>query len=77
MGMELLQSLFVKPIPVTGLGRLGMLLPLVLSISIVYKTIRCDRVSQIPAASLFLCFTILVCMGLIGVFLLAMFNLLA
>lgn len=77
MGVELLQSLFVQPIPITGFGRLGMLLPLILSISIVYKTIRCDRVGQIPAASLFLCFTILVCMGLIGVFLLAMFNLLA
>jgi hypothetical protein len=77
MGLEVLQSIFVKPIPVTGLGRLGMLLPLVLSISIVYKTIRCERVNQIPSASLFLWFTILVCMGLIGVFLLVMFNLLA
>lgn len=77
MSWESLQSLFVKPIPITGFGRLGMLLPLVLSISIVYKTIRCDRVGQIPAASIMLCFTILVCMGLIGAFLLAMFNLLA
>lgn len=77
MGMELLQSLFVKPIPITGFGRLGMLLPLVLSISIVYKTIRCDRVSQIPAASVVLCVTILISMGLIGVLLLAMFHLLA
>jgi hypothetical protein len=75
--MEALQLLFVKPIPITGVGRLGMLVPLVLSISIVYKTIRCERISQVPIASVSLCLTILVCMGLLGVFLLAVFNLLA
>ncbi len=74
---DLLQSIFVKPIPITGFARLGMLVPLTLSISIVYKTIRCDRIRQIPAASVTLCLTILACMGLIGVFLLVMFQLLA
>lgn len=77
MGLESLKTLFVHPIPITGFGRLGMLLPLALSISIVYKTIRCDRISQIPGASVLLCLTIVSCMGLIGVFLLMMFHLLA
>lgn len=74
---DLLQSIFVKPIPITGFARLGMLVPLTMSISIVYKTIRCDRIRQIPAASVTLCLTILACMGLIGVVLLLMFRWLA
>jgi hypothetical protein len=49
MNLLAFQSLFVQPIPITGFGRLGMLLPLALSISIIYKTIRCDHISQIPA----------------------------
>ncbi len=77
MGTDLFQSFFVQPIPVTGYGRLGMLVPLALSISIVYKTIRCDRIGQVPAASVLLCLTILACMGLIGVVLFILFHLLA
>ena len=77
MGLDLFQSLFVQPISVTGFGRLGMLLPLAMSISIVYKTIRCERIGQVPAASVMLCLTILACMGLIGVGLFVMFHLLA
>jgi len=74
---ELLQSLFIKPAEITGIGRLAMLLPLTLSISIVYKTIRCERLRVIPAASLTLCFTIFAGMMLIGVVLLLVFRLLA
>lgn len=74
---QLFNDLFFKPIPVTGAGRLGMLVPLALSISIVYKTMRCQRVSQIPFAALYLCFLIVSGMLLIGAGLFAMFRLLA
>ena len=73
----MLADLFFQPISITGIARLGMLVPLVLSISIVYKTIRCERLGAIPLASLHLCFMIVVCMMLIGVALLGVFHLLA
>lgn len=73
---EVFQSLFVEPIPIKGLGRLGMLLPLSLSIAIVYKTIRCRRPGSIPLASLRLGFMIVFGMMLIGVILWAVFLLL-
>jgi hypothetical protein len=74
---DIVASLFVTPIPITGIGRLIMLIPLCMSISIVYKTMRCERLSQVALASVILCFTILVVMGLIGVILLLVFRMLA
>ncbi len=74
---QFITDLFMKPIPITGAGRLGMLIPLALSISMVYKTIRCERVSQIPAASLYLCFLIVSGMLLIGGTLFCIFRILA
>lgn len=74
---EFFTELFVRPVTITGLWRLGMLVPLTLSISIVYKTMRCEKLSSVPAASLVLCLMILTCMGLIGVVLLGAFRLLA
>lgn len=72
-----LSGLFVQPIDVTGFWRLGMLVPLILSISIVYKTMRCEKLSAIPVASVVLCLMILTSMGLIGALLLGAFRLLA
>jgi hypothetical protein len=66
---EFLEALFVRPIQISGIGRLAMLLPLTLSVSIVYKTIRCRRLRSVPLASLTLCFTIVSAMMLIGVLL--------
>lgn len=74
---DYLPDLFIRPIPITGIGRLLMLIPLALSISIVYKTIRCDRLSAVPVASLNLCFMIVAGMMLIGFFLLVLFLLMA
>lgn len=74
---EMLSSLFIQPISITGSGRLAMLIPLTLSISVVYKTMRCERLTSIPMASIVLCIMILACMGLIGVVLLVIFQLLA
>ncbi len=74
---DLYQLLFVKPIPITGIGRLAMLVPLTMSVSIVYKTIRCRRLSAVPLASLMLCFMIVFGMMFIGVALMLVFHLLA
>ena len=73
----MLAQLFMKPISITGPARLGMLVPLVLAISIVYKTIRSERIGAIPLASVSLCFMIVFCMMLIGVALYGVFYLLA
>ncbi|HUN81175.1 MAG TPA: hypothetical protein VMV81_06645 [Phycisphaerae bacterium] len=75
--MLALDDLFIKPISITGIGRLGMLVPLVLAISIVYKTIRCEKVASVPLASVNLCFMIVFCMMMIGAVLLGVFRLLA
>ena len=72
-----LSDLMMKPISVTGAGRLGMLIPLALAISIVYKTIRCEKVTSIPLASISLCVMIVASMMLIGAALLGVYHLLA
>jgi hypothetical protein len=72
--METLHSLFVRPMTITGIWRLGMLVPLALSISIVHKTVHCRRLASIPFASLKLCFMIVAGMLLIGGALLAIFQ---
>ncbi len=77
MTFNLLAALFIDWIPITGAGRLGMLLPLALSVSIVYRTIRCERLAAIPLASLVLWITIVAGMMLIGLVLLVVFHLLA
>jgi len=74
---SLIHTLFVEPITITGIGRLLMLVPLALMVSIVYKTIRCQRLSAVPLASVKLCTMIVGGMMLIGGFLLVAFRLLA
>ena len=75
--LDFIRELFVQPTPISGLGHLLMVVPLALSVSIVYKTVRCERLRSIPLASLSLCFMIVSGMMLIGAFLLAAFHLLA
>lgn len=75
--MEFLHDLFIKPKLITGVGRLLMLIPLTLSISIVYKTIRCRTAASIPLASLTLCIMILAGMLLVGAILLVTYRILA
>lgn len=74
---ENLATFFTQPMTITGVGRLAMLIPLTLSISIVYKTMRCERLSRVPAASVVLTIMILLSMGMIGLVLLVLFRLLA
>jgi hypothetical protein len=77
MLLGLVDSLFVQPMSITDVWRLLMLVPLALSISIVYKTIRCQRLRSVPVASIVLCGMILGGMMSIGVALLVIFRLLA
>ncbi len=62
-----LAALFTNPITLTGIQHAVLLLPLSLAISVVYKTVRCDHVREVPAASLVLCVTIVLGMYAVGV----------
>jgi hypothetical protein len=73
----MLATLFIQPIEIRGIARIGMLLPLALSIAIVYKTIRCQQIKSIPLASLGLCAMIVSTMLLIGLMLLVASNIMS
>lgn len=75
--MEQLKQLFMEPMQITGIWRLAMLVPLAISISIVWTTMRRERLAVIPAASLKMSAQILVGMMLIGVVLYGVFHMLA
>ena len=62
---------------IRGYLRLGLLAPLALAISIIYKTIHCRQLRDIPMASFVLCLSILAGMMSIGVGLLLFFKLMA
>jgi hypothetical protein len=65
------------PVSLTGLQRLLLLVPLCLSISVVYKATRCERLSEIPLAVLALWATIVGGMVGVGALMWAAFVLLA
>ncbi len=75
--LDFLHYLFIQPKTINGSARLLMLVPLALSISIVYKTIRCRDLKSIPLAAAGLCAMILVGMFAVGAFLLLTFRWLA
>ena len=60
-------SIFTAPVFMTGHQHALLLLPLCLSIAVVYKTTRCPDVRDIPLASLVLWVTIVVGMYAVGV----------
>ncbi len=62
-----LAGLFATPIMLTGIQHALLLLPLSMSVAVVYKTSRCEHVRQIPLASLVLCVTIVLGMYAVGV----------
>jgi hypothetical protein len=72
----ILAELFVSGIGLTGLQRLLLMLPLCLSIALVYKTIRCERLGSVPLATLGLWVTIVLGMYSVGVGLWAAFAIL-
>ncbi len=75
--MEALRAVFVNYIEIHGVWRLVMLAPLILSVSIVYRTLRCRKLSAVPLSSLRLCVSILVTMMLFGGVLLAVYRIMA
>ena len=62
----LLAQLFVTPVALSGVQKLLLMFPLCLSIAIVYKTTRCERVQELPRAVLGLWITIIVGMFSVG-----------
>lgn len=71
----LLAALFVDAIPVSGHGRIGLILPLCLAIAVVYKTLRMEDLRKMPMSVLPLWITIVAGMYLTGVALWAVFKL--
>lgn len=73
----LLANILISGIEVGGRTRMLLLLPLCLSIAIVYKTTRCQNLREVPLAALILFVTIVVGMYAVGVGLWALFNVMA
>jgi len=75
--IDLLAALFITPL--TCDRRTGMLLvlPLSLAVSVVYKTIKCRELGEVPLAALVSWITILVGMAIVGVVLLGIYHILA
>ena len=65
--MAFIVGLFTTPVPLTAWQHMLMFGPLCLSISVVYKTLRCENLARVPVASLVLCVTIVVGMYAVGV----------
>lgn len=61
-----LAGLFTTPIELTGIQRFLLMLPLCLSIAIVYKTTRCRNLRDVPTAALVLWVTIVAGMYAVG-----------
>lgn len=70
-------TIFLNPISVAGWHRMLLVLPLAMSISLVYKTTKCDNLREIVPATLALWITIIVGMYAVGVALWALFLLMA
>ncbi len=76
MTTALLASLFRTAMDLSGGQRFLLMLPLCLSVAIVYKTTRSESVREVPAAVLVLWVTILLGMYAVGFGLWATFSLL-
>jgi hypothetical protein len=74
--MEILSSLFVEPIQLTGWWRLAMMLPLCLGIAVVYKALKLDDLRSLPIGSIALWATLVAGMMAVGVVLMIVYVLL-
>ena len=72
-----LATLFLDPIPLSGLQRAALLLPICLSISVVYRTIKTPDLRDIPKTSLALWITIVVGMWVVALTLYVVYLLFA
>ncbi len=73
---SILANLFTTAMNLGGGQRFMLMLPLCLSVAIVYKTTRCDSLREVPVAALVLWVTILLGMYTVGFGLWAIFSLL-
>lgn len=71
-----LAGIFTTSIPLHGVQRLTLMLPLCLSIAVIYKTVRTDHVAEVPKAAVVLWVTIVVGMCAVGAGLWLLFQLL-
>jgi len=69
--------LLLEGIELSGRGHLLMMIPLCLSIAVVYKTTRCERLRDVPVAAAVLLITILMGLVAVGAGLLLMYRLMA
>ncbi len=72
-----LAALFLDPIPLSGIQRAALLLPICLSISVVYRTIKTPNLRDIPRTSLALWVTIVVGMWVVALTLYVVYLLFA
>ncbi len=73
----LLATIFLNPMSIAGWHRMLLLLPLAMSISLVYKTTKCDNLREVLPATLALWITIIIGMYAVGIALWALFLLMA
>ncbi len=72
-----LATLFLDPIPLSGIQRAALLLPICLSISVVYRTIKTPNLRDILRTSLTLWVTIVVGMWVVALTLYVVYLLFA
>ena len=66
-----------SPEVLTGWQRMLMLIPLTLGISIVYKTLKTENLSEVPTASVVLCAAIVGSMYAVGIGIWVLYTLMA
>ncbi|MCB9867408.1 MAG: hypothetical protein H6816_12350 [Phycisphaerales bacterium] len=66
-GLAPILAIFTTPVPLTGVQHLLLLAPLCVAISIVYKTLRCEDMSDVPRAALGQSVTVILAMVGVGV----------
>ena len=71
---ETLAALFTTGIELTGMHRFLLMLPLCLSIAVVYKTTRCTSLKEVPSSAILLWVTIVLSMLGVGVGLWLLFS---
>jgi hypothetical protein len=69
-----LAGLFSTAVELTGTQHLLLMLPLCLSVAVVYKTTRCDNLREVPLAAVVLWITIVIGMCAVGVALWVLFE---
>lgn len=72
--MLVLGTLFITPLTLTPRTQMIFLLPLCLAVSIVYKTTRCEKLRELPAAVAVSWVTIVIGMYLVGAALMLLYE---